>query len=81
MQSFSIGAFRYYSHTQNYMRKKVESMSVKKPVVPAETNVCRCRSSRSRGKARTQDRKVRCQNGESPQNRKDRPQGPSPAFP
>ena len=42
---------------------------------------CRCRSSRSRGKARTQDRKVRCQNGESPQNGKDRPQGPSPAFP
>ena len=35
MQSFSTGAFRYYSHTQNYMRKKVESMSVKKPVVPA----------------------------------------------
>ena len=35
MQSFSIGVFRYYSHTQNYMRKKVESMSVKKPVVPA----------------------------------------------
>ncbi len=34
MQSFSTGAFRYYSHTQNYMRKKVESMSVKKPVVP-----------------------------------------------
>lgn len=33
---------------------------------------CRCRSSRSRGKARTQDRKVRCQNGESPQNGKDR---------
>lgn len=42
---------------------------------------CRCRSSRSRGKARTQDRKVRCQNGESPQNRKDRPQGPSPLSP
>ena len=36
---------------------------------------CRCRSSRSRGKARTQDRKVRCQNGESPHNGKDRPQG------
>ena len=35
MQSFSTGAFRYYSHTQNDMRKKVESMSVKKPVVPA----------------------------------------------
>lgn len=35
MQSFSTGAFRYYSHTQDYMRKKVESMSVKKPVVPA----------------------------------------------
>lgn len=35
MQSFSTGAFRYYTHTQNYMRKKVESMSVKKPVVPA----------------------------------------------
>ena len=35
MQGFSTGAFRYYSHTQNYMRKKVESMSVKKPVVPA----------------------------------------------
>lgn len=42
---------------------------------------CRCRSSRSRGKARTQDRKVRCQNGESPQNGKDRPQGPSPLSP
>lgn len=35
MQSFSTGVVRYYSHTQNYMRKKVESMSVKKPVVPA----------------------------------------------
>ena len=35
MQGFSTGAFRYYSHTGNYMRKKVESMSVKKPVVPA----------------------------------------------
>lgn len=35
MQSFSTGAFQYYSHTQNDMRKKVESMSVKKPVVPA----------------------------------------------
>ncbi len=31
MQSFSTGAFRYYSHTQDYMRKKVESMSVKRP--------------------------------------------------
>ena len=35
MQSFSTGVVRYYSHTQNDMRKKVESMSVKKPVVPA----------------------------------------------
>lgn len=42
---------------------------------------CRCRSSRSRGKARTQDRKVRCQNGESPQNGKTAHKGRPPLSP
>lgn len=42
---------------------------------------CRCRSSRSRGKARTQDRKVRCQNGESPQTEKTAHKGRPPLSP
>lgn len=76
MQSFSTGAFRYYSHTQNDMRKKVESMSVKKPVVPAAAEAPAAEAKPARKTA-----KSAVKNGESPQNGKDRPQGSSPAFP
>ena len=42
---------------------------------------CRCRSSRSRGKARTQDRKVRCQTEKAPKTEKTAHKGRPPLSP
>lgn len=75
MQSFSTGAFQYYSHTQNDMRKKVESMSVKKPVVPAAAELPR------RGKARTADAKSAVKTEKAPKTEKTAHKGRPPLSP